>query len=267
MSSSRRSSSTGGVGRARDVRPTGGKLGDDSWHDKGYRSVVTQVIAHRGASRLAHENTTAAFRAAVALGAHGIELDARRTVDGVVVVHHDAVLPDGRVIVETPWRDLPEHVPTLGDALDACAGAWVNIEIKNAPYEPDFDPGDRVAVEVLAHLAERGPGRWLLSSFRLETVDRCHLVAPDVPTAWLTLEVGADTPADLVRRGHTAVHPWEPTVTADVIARCHDAGLLVNGWTCNDPARFLELASWSIDGLCTDAPDVMLAALAHHAPD
>ena len=63
--------------------------------------------------------------------------------------------------------------------------------------------------------------------------------------------------------GHTAVHPWEPTVTADVIARCHDAGLLVNGWTCNDPARFVELASWGIDGLCTDAPDVMLAALAH----
>ena len=153
----------------------------------------------------------AAFRAAVALGAPAIELDARRTADGVLVVHHDAVLPDGRVIVETAWRDLPEHVPTFGDALDACDGAWVNIEIKNAPYEPDFDPGDRVAVEVLAHLAERGPGRWLLSSFRLETVDRCHLVAPDVPTAWLTLEIGADTPADLVRRGHTAVHPWEPT--------------------------------------------------------
>ena len=222
---------------------------------------MTDVIAHRGASRLAHENTVAAFRMAVAVGAQGIELDARRTADGIVVVHHDARLPDGRVIVDTPLRDMPEHVPTLGDALDACAGAWVNIEIKNAPPDPDFDPDDHVAVEVLAHLAERGAGRWLISSFRLETVDRCHLVAPEVPTAWLTLEVGPGTPDDLVRRGHTAVHPWEPTVDADVIARCHDAGLLVNAWTCNDPARFVELASWAIDGLCTDTPDLMLAAL------
>jgi glycerophosphoryl diester phosphodiesterase len=223
---------------------------------------MTEVIAHRGASRVASENTTAAFRAAVALGAHGIELDVRRTADGVVVVHHDAALPDGRVIVETPWRELPEHVPMLGEALDACDGAWVNIEIKNSPLEPDFDPDDRVAVEVLAHLAERSPGRWLLSSFRLTTIDRCHRVAPDVPTAWLTLTVGADTPADLVRRGHSAVHPWELMLTADVIARCHNAGLLVNGWTCNDPTRFVELASWGIDGVCTDTPDVLLAALA-----
>ncbi len=65
----------------------------------------------------------------------------------------------------------------------------------------------------------------------------------------------------LVDRGHVAVNPWEPTITADQIAECHDAGLLVNGWTCNDPARFVELASWGIDGVCTDIPDVMLAAL------
>ena len=58
------------------------------------------------------------------------------------------------------------------------------------------------------------------------------------------------------------MHPWEPVITADMIERCHDVGLLVNGWTCNDPARFVELAAWRVDGLCTDVPDVMLAALA-----
>ena len=249
------------VGRGTAV-PTGGKLGDERGVDKGYRSGVTDVIAHRGASRLVPENTTAAFELAVALGAQGVELDVRLSADGVVVIHHDAVLPDGRVIGRTRWRDMPDHVPTLGEGLDSCAGAWVNIEIKNSPHEPDFDPTDRLAVEVLAHLAERGPGRWLLSSFRLETVDRCHLVAPEVPTAWLTQAVDRETPGELARRGHTAVHPWEPAITADVIARCHDVGILVNGWTCNAPARFLELAASGIDGLCTDVPDVMLAALA-----
>lgn len=249
------------VGRGTSV-PTGGKLGHGCGDDKGYVSAVTDVIAHRGASRLAPANTVAAFRRAVDVGANGIELDVRRTVDGVLVVHHDAVLPDGRVLVETPWRELPRYVPTFGEALDACDGAWVDIEIKNFPHEPDFDTDDRVAVEVLAELAERVAGRWLISSFRLETIDRCRLVEPSVPTGWLTFDVGPGTVEELVRRGHTAVHPLEATVTADIIARSHDAGILVNAWTCNDPARFRELAAWGIDGLCTDLPDVMVAALA-----
>ena len=70
--------------------------------------------------------------------------------DGVLVVHHDAFLSDGRPIVESSLRVLPSHVPTLGSALDACRGATVNIEIKNSDTEPDFDPADQVAIEVLA---------------------------------------------------------------------------------------------------------------------
>jgi glycerophosphoryl diester phosphodiesterase len=222
---------------------------------------VTEVIAHRGASRLAAENTVEAFELAVLVGADGVELDVRRSADGVLVVHHDARVSDGRVIVETLWRDLPASVPTLGEALDACAGAWVNIEIKNDERDPDFDPDDRVAVEVLAALAERGAGRWLLSCFRLTTVDRCRLVDPTVPTAWLTYEIGPDTVDLLAARGHTAVHPWEASITAEQIERCHEAGILVNAWTCNDPLRFLALSAAGVDGIVTDTPDVMRAAL------
>jgi glycerophosphoryl diester phosphodiesterase len=222
---------------------------------------VTEVIAHRGASRLAPENTVEAFQRAVAVGADAVELDVRRTADGVLVVHHDARVADRRVIGETLFRDLPGYVPTLGDALDACAGAWVDIEIKNDEREPDFDPLDRVAVDVLATLAERGAGRWLLSCFRLATLDRCRLVDPAIPTAWLTFEIGQDTVAMLADKGHTAINPWEPTVTPEQVARCHDAGILVNAWTCNDPARFLALAAAGVDGIITDVPDVMRTAL------
>ena len=222
---------------------------------------MTDVIAHRGASRLARENTIEAFELAVGVGADGVELDVRRTADGVLVVHHDARVNDGPVIAEAAWQDLPPYVPTLGDALDACAGAWVTIEIKNLEGEPDFDPADRAAVEVLAMLAERGPGRWLLASFRLQTVDRCRLLDPSVPTAWLTLEMGPDVIEQTASRGHTALHPWEPTVTFELVERCHEAGLLVNAWTCNDPDRFLALAAAGVDGVVTDVPDVMVAAL------
>lgn len=222
---------------------------------------MTDVIAHRGASRLARENTIEAFELAVKVGADAVELDVRRTADGVLVVHHDAIVNDGRVIAETTWQDLPAYVPTLGDALDACAGVWVNIEIKNNEQEPDFDPADRAAVDVLATLAERGSGRWLLSSFRLRTVDRCRLLDPSVPTAWLTLDLSPEVVEQAAARGHTAVHPWEPTVTADQVERCHEAGLLVNTWTCNDPERFRALVAAGVDGVVTDVPDVMLAAL------
>ncbi len=94
-----------------------------------------QVIAHRGASRAERENTLAAFRRAAVMGANAVELDVRRTSDGAMAVHHDAVLPDGRVICEMTSAELPEHVPLLPAALDACNGMWVNIEIKNPIFK------------------------------------------------------------------------------------------------------------------------------------
>jgi glycerophosphoryl diester phosphodiesterase len=228
---------------------------------RGTVRCVVEVIAHRGASRLAQENTVAAFEMAAIAGADGVELDVRRTADGVLVVHHDARLGDGSAIVDTPWRALPAYVPTLGEALDACAPLWVNIEIKNDQRDPDFAPDDHVAVEVLAALAERGAGRRLLSSFRAATVDRCRRLDPSVPTAWLTYEIGPDTVDALAAKDHTAVHPFEATITAEQIERCHDAGILVNAWTCNDPARFAALVAAGVDGVITDVPDVMRAAL------
>ena len=65
------------------------------------------VIAHRGAREAARENTLPAFRLAREFGAEWVELDARRTADGVVVVHHDAQLADGRVLAELTVDELP----------------------------------------------------------------------------------------------------------------------------------------------------------------
>jgi glycerophosphoryl diester phosphodiesterase len=202
-----------------------------------------------------------AFRAAVELGAAGIELDVRRTADGVLVVHHDAALPDGRALIATPAGELPEHVPTLAAALDACAGAWVDVEIKNDPAEADYDPDDVVAGGVAAELARRPADRWMISSFRLATIDRCRALAPDLETAYLVLEVDDGTVAGAVGGGHRAINPWESSLTADAVARCRAAGLAVYPWTCNDPARAVELASWGVAGIVTDVPDLLLQVL------
>jgi glycerophosphoryl diester phosphodiesterase len=220
------------------------------------------VIAHRGASKVERENTVNAFRTAVGMGADAIELDVRRTVDGVLVVHHDAHLADadgGAAICATLAADLPAHVPTLGVALDACAGVWVNVEIKNDPDEVDFDPTDSIADETIAHLLARATDeRWLISCFRIDTVDRCRALAPQIRTAWLTGEVAPDTVATLVERGHTALHPWVALLDRATVDACHGAGVEVNTWTCDDPVRIAELIAWRVDGVCTNVPDVAL---------
>ena len=221
---------------------------------------MTLIIAHRGASRAAPENTVAAFRRAVDMGADAIELDVRRTGDDRLVVHHDPALADGRAIRELSAAALPVGVPELADALDACGGVVVNIEIKNDPNEPDHDPADWVAEQVAEELARRGdPARWLISSFRYDTIARCRELRADVATAWLTERLEPDEIARCVAGGHAAIHPWVPTVDRAGLDAAHTAGLAVNAWTCDDPDRMRELIEWGIDGICTNVPDVALA--------
>ncbi|HAP76311.1 MAG TPA: hypothetical protein DCR14_09535 [Acidimicrobiaceae bacterium] len=224
-------------------------------------------MAHRGASRAERENTLAAFRRAGEMGAHAVELDVRRTLDGVLVIHHNPGLADGRVIAQVPYSELPADVPTLGEALDACAGMWVNVEIKNDPDEPDFDPTDSIADDTIAHLVARAEDeRWLISSFRIETVDRCRALAPAIRTAWLCSVIPDDVVPMLVSRGHVALHPWVHLLTREVVDACHAADIEVNTWTCDDPQRMAELVEWGIDGICTNVPDVALAVLRGEVP-
>lgn len=216
-------------------------------------------MAHRGASKQATENTTVAFRRAGELRADGVELDVRLCATGELVVHHNPTLADGTVLLATPQSQLPPHIPTLDESLDACAGMWVNIEIKNDPSEPDYDETDRVAGLVAEVLARRGESeRWLISSFRRETVDVMRRLAPRLATAWLITDVddAVATAASLVASGHVAIHPWVGSLTRDAVQVMHDHGLAVNVWTCDDPVRMRELAEWRIDGICTNVPDV-----------
>ncbi len=224
-----------------------------------------QVIAHRGASKAERENTVVAFRRAGELGAQAVELDVRRTADGVLVVHHNAHLGDRRLIAALDRAELPEHVPTLGEGLDACMGMWVNVEIKNDPSEADFDATESIADETIAHLLARDDDhRWLISCFRMETVDRCRALAPQIKTAWLCAEAPSGISQTLLEKGHCALHPWVAMLTREVGEDCHSAGVQVNSWTCDDPARMAELIEWGIDGICTNVPDVALAVL--HGP-
>lgn len=221
---------------------------------------MTLIVAHRGTHDIHRENSVAAFRDAVARGADGIELDLRRSSDGAGVVHHDPVLADGRVIADTLAADLGDDVCTLGDALDACAGAFVNIEIKNQPGEPGHDPHARV-VDVLAAELERrcdAPSRWLISSFDAATLAIARDRLPRVRTAYLTALEPSQALDAVLATAHPWWHPWDHTLHVDDVQRAHANGVGVTVWTCNDPSRIALWMRAGVDAVCTDDVDTAL---------
>lgn len=224
--------------------------------------VTPKFFAHRGAAQLHGENTLAAFRAAAAAGADGVELDVRATADGALAVHHDAFLPDGRAIALVAAGHLPAHVPLLDAALDACGALVVNVEIKSDPGEPGFDEERSLAAPVVAAVRAWG-GATIVSSFDPAMVDRVRALDAEVPTAQLTTllsESPEATVAGIAARGHGWWHPWHPVLDGPDVALAHDAGLGVNTWTVDIAERIVELARWGVDGIVSD--DVVAARAA-----
>jgi len=226
--------------------------------------VAVAIIAHRGACRVKRENTIEAFAEAGRMGADMVELDVRRTADGALAIHHDACLADGTAVKDLAMADLPEWIPDLAAALDACAGMEVNIEIKNWPADVDFDATDEVAGKVAALVADRG---WreqvIVSSFNSRTIDRVRALDPAIATGWLTgapIDV-REVVKQAAEGGHTAIHPHARSVTEEVVVLAHDAGLRVNTWTVDDPDTMKQLAAWGVDGIVTNVPDVAIRTL------
>ena len=224
------------------------------------------IIGHRGASAAYPENTLAAFAGAAEQGADGIETDLRRTADGEVAIHHDAALPDGRVIVELRRDELPDWIPTLDDVLEACGHfEVVNLEVKNWPEDPDFDGVALLADLVVGSLADRAElhDRVLVSSFHLPTIDRVRALDDRIATGWLTGVVS--DPIRFLERaadhGHQAFHPHVAFVDAPLVERTHELGMRLHTWTVDEPARIRELAELGVDAVITNVPDIARAVV------
>jgi glycerophosphoryl diester phosphodiesterase len=231
------------------------------------------VLGHRGASHAEPENTLAAFAKARALGADGVELDARRTSDGWVVVHHDPHVVGFGLIVDHPYTELraahPE-IPTLQEALDECFGMIVNVEIKCLPWEPDSDTPDRFVVRAVIELLRANASvsitDAIVSSFDLAAIDACHERAPELATAWLTSgqEISAAAPIAL-EHGHEWLNPDRDAAlraAPDDVAAARKSGVRVSVWTVDEPAEIATLAAVGVDAIITNVPDVAIAALA-----
>ena len=228
---------------------------------------MTAVWGHGGASVACRMNSVDAFAEARRQGAVGTELDVRRSRDGAMVVHHDAELPDGRRIMDVLGREIPDEIPLLGAALDACAGLdVVNVEIKNAEVDVDFDPDQLLASAVVDLVHERPAGgpTILVSCFSLGAIERVKALDAGIATGYLASATW-DQRKSLQRAvdgGHDAFHPYHLVVNPELVVAAHDAGLTVNTWTADDPDRIRWLAhECGVDAIITNVPDVAVEAL------
>jgi glycerophosphoryl diester phosphodiesterase len=230
------------------------------------------VLGHRGASAAAPENTVEAFTRARALGADGVELDVRRSADGVLMVHHDPDIAGFGPLVEHTFADVRAARPTVAtfeEALDACRGLLLNAEVKCLPWEIDADRDGSVMRATVDALA-RHDGDVIVSSFYLGAVDLAREYAPQtaarIATGWLThgQEVGeaARIAAD---HGHEWLNPDARAALAagtDGIDAVHALGLSVSVWTVDDPDDARALAASGVDVIISNVPDLVIGAIA-----
>ncbi len=226
---------------------------------------MTAVFAHRGCTEGFTENTIDAFAEARRLGADGVELDVRLTADGALAVHHDAEIPALGTIAELEVADLPAHVPLLADVLAVCEGMVVNIEIKNAPQDPGWDPGEAVAALTAAAIDEAGwTARVLVSSFQTATLRAVQAADGRLALGalWgLAADVGPALAA-AAEAGFGAVHPFVASVDPELVTRAHAMGLAVNVWTVNAPEDLRAMMAAGVDTVITDRLSDALAAVA-----
>jgi glycerophosphoryl diester phosphodiesterase len=223
---------------------------------------VTAVFAHRGCTQGFVENTIDAFAEARRLGADGVELDVRLIADGALAVHHDAEIPGLGAIAALGVADLPAHVPLLAEVLAVCEGLVVNVEIKNAPQDPGWDPSEAVAALVAAAIAEAGwTDRVIVSSFQVPTLRAVQAADPSLALGalWGFATQPGPALAEAADAGFRAVHPFVSSVDLDLVRRAHAAGLALNVWTVNAPDDLRAVVAWGVDAVITDRLEDALA--------
>ncbi|MFJ6013553.1 glycerophosphodiester phosphodiesterase [Streptomyces sp. NPDC092952] len=248
------------------------------------------VIAHRGASAYAPENTLPAIDKARALGFDWVENDVQFTKDGVLVVMHDTDLRRTTDVEEVfPGRaswGVKDFTAKEISKLDA--GSWFGpqfagtkvptlkqylkrvernrqkllLEIKS----PELYPG--IEKETLRVLRQNGwldrahvKNRLVVQSFGADSVKKVHQLRPDVTTGFLGTPAVADLPSYAAFTDQ--INPSHPSVSADYVAAvhalkgAHGKKLQVNTWTVNDAATATKLAGLGVDGIITNNPDVV----------
>jgi glycerophosphoryl diester phosphodiesterase len=232
------------------------------------------IIAHRGASAHAPENTLAAFELALAQKADAIELDVKLSADGQVVVIHDATVnrttgSQGRVkdLSLAQLRSLDagsffseryrgEKIPTLEEVFEIVGGrVFINVELTN--YST---PRDQLVQKVCV-LVEKFEmqQRVMFSSFFASNLSKARAYLPEVPRGLLALSglLGSWARSFGFAFGkYHALHPHLKDVTSQQVQRVHRLNRRIHVWTVNAAEDMRRLFHWGVDGIITDDPQL-----------
>lgn len=255
--------------------------------------VVPTVIAHRGASAYAPENTLAAIDKAARLGFSWVENDVQRTKDNQLVVLHDDTLARTTNVEEVfpgraPWkvRDF-----TAAEIARLDAGSWFSptyagarvptlkqymrrvernheklvLEIKNPELYPGIENQTLKLLRNEGWLDRRHRSRLIVQSFSADSVRTVHKLRPAVTTAYL----GSPAVTELKNfaRFTDAINPPNGSLTKEYVSAVHGLRgphgrpLKVSTWTVDTAAGARRVAGYGVDGIITNKPDVVRDAL------
>ena len=220
-----------------------------------------KIIAHRGASGHAPENTMAAFQLALEQGADGIELDVMLSKDGQLVVIHDDTVDRttngiGRVkdmtLAQLKALDAGngEQIPTLEEVLETFDGRFlINIELRN--YATPLDPLPRVVAELIK---SNGFSRSVfVSTFNPINLIRFRRLCPKVKLGLLTGPGKAKFWMWHLFK-YDALHPYYEDVDRVLVSMAKAHQKEINVWTVDDPDEIRRLGAIKVDSLITNYP-------------
>ncbi len=165
-------------------------------------------------------------------------------------------------IAQTPARDLPGFVPSLGESLVVSAGLCVNVEIKNSPEEPGYDGSGSLVRDVLACIESVPETAVVISCFDLATCEAVRAQSESVNLARLVQRTLSDSLEVARAARFTAVNPHVSLVNADVKRRADELGLALNVWTVNSPRDLTAMGRLGVASVITDEPALALEILA-----
>jgi len=239
------------------------------------------IIAHRGDSAHAPENTLAAFHLAIANRADAIEFDVKLSADGEVIVLHDQTVDrttnghgDVRNLSLAALRDLDagarfdaryrgERIPTLEEVFEA-VGRRIHMNIELTNYAT---PNDALVEKVVALVKKHQPQEWVLfSSFLPRNLRRAQELLPEIPRGQLAWRGWVGWPARTFGwRGHFALHPYQTDVNKNLVSRLHHAGKRIFVWTVNQETEMQRLLHLGVDGIFTDDPALLRRVIGRDA--
>jgi len=225
--------------------------------------TIPKIIAHKGASAHAPENTLAAFQLALEQNADGIELDTMLSVDGQVVVFHDNTVDritngSGRVkdmsLAQLKELDIGDgqKIPTLAEVLEQFGGKFlINIELKN--YTSIFD---NLPIEVAKLVKDYGlEESVLLSSYNAFNIKRLRSELPKTKLGLITDEQKAK---HWIWRffKYDSLHPHFSDVDKVLVSALHARNREINVYTVDEPEEMTRLAGLDVDGIITNVPQL-----------